>query len=72
MESHCPICGAELADGPCEVYAELRNSDHGLRVDVHFECPCGTRLLLEDAGNGTLDSAPERSTFQFKGEVYRA
>lgn len=71
-QSHCPNCGAELAaDGPCEVFAEVRNSVRGLRVDVQFECPCGTQLLLEDAGEGVIGEAPERSTAHFKGEEFR-
>ncbi len=71
--SHCPTCGTVLAaGGPCEVFAEVRNSACGLRVDVQFECPCGAQLLLEDAGEGILEEAPERRTFHFNGEGLRA
>lgn len=72
----CPVCLAALAaDGACEVYAEARSSDHGLRFDIQCECGnCGAKIILEDisASGGTLGKIPKRSTFQFNGEGYPA
>lgn len=72
----CPVCRAELAaEGRCEVYAEMRSSDHGLRFDIQCECAnCQAEIFLEDiaASEGDLGCVPERNTFRFDGEGYPA
>lgn len=68
----CPECGHDIAEqGPCDVHGRVRASEHGLRIDVEFECEiCRTPLIIEDAA--AHDGVLGRCTTRFKGGGYRA
>lgn len=76
MSERCPKCGHIIGeDGPCEVHAEVTDTDSGgLRVDLAVVCDgCDGNVVIEDipADEGLVGHLLDDLN-DFDGRGYRA